>query len=692
MLLPKLSRPRHAWLCCASLLVFPAAHAATKWHDPTPEELSMTSQPEVPGASAVILSREETVDDEDGTWTYSFRIKILNQAGRDKYSNISIVYPRQAGDISYAITRIAARTIHADGAIVPFTGKPFDHMVARSSEETSRQKVLALPDVQVGSILEYRYSIQISSVMYGYGIITRTFVPTFYSQTELFARKVSFFWHSDQGHIGFTSSLPSAGSEVKTKQSELFWDYSINLENVMPVADEPYMPPTSSLAQKIVFYPHLSDSIHNADDFWNETGKGWSKDIDDFIGRTSKLDDAVATITAGASTPEEKLRKLYAAVQQMRNTHFFRELSAKEEKVTGISQPKSALDILNQKRGGDLQLTILFVGLARAAGFKAYIMAVTNRDISRFQPQLLTLQQLDDDIAIVELNGNEIALDPAEPLCPFGQLLWSHSHAGGLRQTATGIALITSPMGNFKDSETRRVADLTIDRSGNESGSVDLGFVGVRALRYRQNTLLDDETSLHQDLEDYLRSHMPKGTDVTLKSIDNLHDEEKPLLVHFHVSGPLGNFTGKSSFVPAQLFQVNETAVFPDPKRALPIEFSYPEMMHDAVRLQYPPTWQLEAAPTDETDSIPGLIGYDSRAKIAPNAIVLRRSYLLNADSLAPARYPELRNYDDKVTTKDHEMILFHIQPTPTPTPAPLTLPRPTLALPPLSHSPTTSN
>ena len=45
-------------LRCAALLVLPllsistVAHAQ-KWIDPTPEELSMTSQPEVPGAAAV---------------------------------------------------------------------------------------------------------------------------------------------------------------------------------------------------------------------------------------------------------------------------------------------------------------------------------------------------------------------------------------------------------------------------------------------------------------------------------------------------------------------------------------------------------------------------------------------------------------------------------------------------------------
>ncbi|MGA8939396.1 MAG: DUF3857 and transglutaminase domain-containing protein [Acidobacteriaceae bacterium] len=669
MIFPTTSGPHRALLCCASFLVFSVAHATTKWQDPTPEELSMTSQPQVPGASAVILSREEIVDDGNGTWTYSYRIKILNQAGRDKYSNISIEYPSEGGYSNYTIASIAARTIHADGTIIPFTGKPFDRLVEHSSDQTTREKVIALPNVQVGSIVEYHYSLVLDARIVETGLRTWSFVPTFYAQTELFARKVSFIWHTAEPHIDLTSSLPGGASAVKIKDKSDSREYSVLLENVLPVADEPDMPPRSSISQKVVFYTQLSDSIHTPQAFWKQTGADWSSDIDDFIGRTSKLSRAAAAITADSTTPEEKLRKLYAAVQQMQNTNFSRELSEQEEKLNGISASSSALDVFKNKRGDDLQLTILFVGLARAAGFKAYVMAVTNRDLGRFYPQFTTLRQLNDDIAIVELNGEDIVLDPAEPFCPFGQLLWTHSDTGGLRQMDKGTALAGSPILGVRHSETRRVANLTIDPGGHESGSVDLAFLGAPALRYRQSILLDDELALHQRLEHYLRDHMPKDTDVTLTSIENLRDEDKPLIVHFHVSGPLGLINGKSSLIPAQLFQTNATAAFTAPTRTLPVDFSYPEIIEDAISLQYPPTWKLAASPTEETDTMQKLMDCIYRIQLTPKAVILHRAYIVNTDSIPTSSYQDLRSFDDKVITKDHEMILFHVQPTPAPVP-----------------------
>jgi len=658
--IPKFRNGRHVLLFCIALLVVASAHAATKWQDPTPEELSMTSQPQVPGTAAVLLYREEIVDDDNGTWSYYSRIKILTQAGRDRYSDISIEYPSQGSDDNFNITSVAGRTIHPDGTVIPFPGKPYDRLVEKSSSETTREKVLALPDVQVGSIIEYRYTMHLADTV----SFARTFIPTFYAQTNSFARAEHFQWHTNQSQIHLTSSLPGGVSAIKIKQGEE-QTYTIDLANVLPVPDEPEMPPLSSLVQKVVFYTDLPDTIRNAQDFWDRYGTFWSRDIDEFIGPPSKLAAAAAEITAGASTPEDKLRKLYAAVQQMENTNFSRERSARENKVIGVSDPKSARDVLQQKRGDDIQLTLLFVGLARAIGMKAYIMAVANRDISHFESQLMTFQQLNDDVAIVELNNQEILLDPAEPLCPFGQLLWTHALAGGLRQTATGVALARSPLPAAKDSETRRVANLILDDTGHESGTVDMCFQGAPALRWRQNTLLGDEAALHQDLEKYLLDLITKGSDVALTSVENLHDANKPLVVHFKVSGPLANFTGKSSFVPAQFFEVNDTPLFPAATRTLPIEFSYPESFHDAVWIKFPASWQIDTAPPAETDIVPKTIGCDYRVQISPTAIILRRDFVLGSINLEPSRYSDLRSFYEKVVTRDHASVLFHIHPTP---------------------------
>ena len=55
------------------------AHA--QWTPPTDEELKMTSQPEVPGAAAVYLFKEEITDDKLHMWSKYVRLKVLTERG-----------------------------------------------------------------------------------------------------------------------------------------------------------------------------------------------------------------------------------------------------------------------------------------------------------------------------------------------------------------------------------------------------------------------------------------------------------------------------------------------------------------------------------------------------------------------------------------------------------------------------------
>ena len=56
---------------------------ADQWTAPTKEELSMTSQPEVPGAAAVYLNKEETTEDKLHAWSIYVRLKVLTEKGKD---------------------------------------------------------------------------------------------------------------------------------------------------------------------------------------------------------------------------------------------------------------------------------------------------------------------------------------------------------------------------------------------------------------------------------------------------------------------------------------------------------------------------------------------------------------------------------------------------------------------------------
>ena len=661
---------RCSYVVFCTLLTIPA-FAATKgtptWIEPTQAELQMTSQPEVPGAASVVLYHEEIVNDPENSWSFYKRIKILNEKGRNDNTSIPINYPRanvwtnswESSD--YDIRSFAGRTIHSDGTIIPFTGAPQELEVRDNHGEKEMKKVFALPDIQVGSIIEYRYTLVTNFKLN----VTYSFIPSWYIQGSAFERKEHFEWFCRIPRVAWTTILPPNAGPVKDDEVAGM-DYnehiSFDIANVMPAPNEPQMAPFGGLTSRILFYQTHHD-VHTPDEFWKERGKDWSRDINSFAKTSSAITETAAQITASAATPEEKLRRIYAAVQALKNTDFTRKHTEQEDKASGIQEPKSVADVLAHKQGGNVQLNELFVALARAAGFKAYIMAVTNRDRSIFLPQWLTFDQLHDDISIVELDGKERYFDPAEPFCPFGQLFWTHADTSGIRQTATGSALASVPAGTIEDSVTERLAGVIIDPSGKETGGITLVFRGMPAIRYRQRVLRNDEKALRDELEDLLHSWLPGGTEVSSTTFENLSDTEKPLLAHFKITGPLATSTAKHALLPGQLFEVSETATFTASDRKTWIFYNYPQRISDQVVVKVPHTWSVESQPEKKAERSGDNAGYQSFVEVSGNQLTMRRDSVTAAIDVKPEDYPGLRDYFTRVITADHEPVVFSIKP-----------------------------
>ena len=140
------------FLFLSLLLIAPAA-ADNAWQPISQDELKMTAEPLAPGAAAIYLYRQVDRDDADfKQYNYS-RIKILTEEGR-KYADVEIPFVKGAENIR----NLQARTIHRDGSIANFEGKAFEKTIVKSQGVKVLTKTFTLPEVQVGSIIEYRYT------------------------------------------------------------------------------------------------------------------------------------------------------------------------------------------------------------------------------------------------------------------------------------------------------------------------------------------------------------------------------------------------------------------------------------------------------------------------------------------------------------------------------------------------------
>jgi hypothetical protein len=612
----------------------------------------MTAEPAAPNASAIFLYREETSDDKLHMHSVYVRLKILTEAGK-KYAEVEIPYERR----SYSITDVSGRTIHSDGSVVPFTGKPYDKMLRKTATYNIQQKVFSMPDAQVGSILEYRYKLRYND--------NWVLPPTWYIQSVLYLRKAHYRFvpfggaeiigerGAPAGTLMWIPMLPK-GDVVKAVHDT----YEVDVENIPPEPDEEYLPPLHSLTYRVYF---LYTSYRTQAEFWKNEGKYWSKQADRFIGPGPGVRAVVGQLTLPADSQDQKLRKLYAAVMSYENTDFTREHSQQEDKAEGLHSIKTTDDVLARKRGSSDEMAMLFVAMARAAGMKAYLMGITNRDSEIFNPNVLSMSQLDDDIAIVNVDGKDQFFDPGQRFCTYGQLHWKHTMAGGLRQIDGGTAFGQSPLGMYMDSKTTRVATLTMDDQGQIGGVVRLGYTGVEALKWRQAALKTDQTEVEKDMEEDLRRLLPGGLTVKLEKTFYLDDPSKQLVANFHVEGPLANATSKRLFVPAEIFEANTKPMFTQAKRETPVYFHYAYQCVDQVSITYPQAVTVESMPKQDQIAMMKLAAMRLDSQNKGNTLTVTRTFALAEIIFKPDEYDQLRAFYSKVGSKDQEQTILKV-------------------------------
>src|SRR5208282_486996 len=146
-----------------------AVNSVTAFRPVNPEELKMTSEPEAPGAPAVILYREVYRDDygQPPHQDDYFRIKILTEEGR-KYGDIEIPYDKDLENV----TGIHARTIKPDGTIVDFDGDVITKSLIKAKGVKYLAKTFTLPAVQAGCVVEYFYTIKLSYALNSHWILS----------------------------------------------------------------------------------------------------------------------------------------------------------------------------------------------------------------------------------------------------------------------------------------------------------------------------------------------------------------------------------------------------------------------------------------------------------------------------------------------------------------------------------------
>lgn len=605
------------------------------WAPVDPQQLRMMEFKPLPGADAVMLYYADEIDDVEHQEFFYSRIKILTDSGK-RFATAEIPLVGNA-----SITDLYARTVHPDGTITEFAGQPFEKVVLRGQGIKIRTLSFTLSQVTPGSIVEYRYELH-----YGDKDLRQ---HEWTVQHDLFAVKQHLFFRFNKHWA--VEWVATRGFDKTPEKDTKSGTLQMDVDNIPPFEPEDQMPPESSYRLKVsFFYPSAFAISPSA--YWFDMGQWWSRGIDSFIGHYKEIRKAAEEAIGKETDPEKRLRRLYARAQQIRNLSYERERTAQEEKREELKDPKNVVDVLKHGYGNRNGITMLFVAMARSLGFSASVVLVSNRQDRFFDRDVLSFDQLDAEVALVELNGKSLFLDPGTRFCPYGLMRWMRTGTAAMDMGDPGT-IISTPPADWHNSLVSRSANMRLNPDGSMKGEIRVEFSGINALERRLSALSTDEAGRKKELEDQLKAWLPFNAKVQLTECTGWENETEGLVAVFDVQLPeYASVAGKRLLVPDALFKPKKRRVLKNGPRKYPVYYRYAVFEADSVVLNVPPGYTTEtiAAPAAaRTD----FASFHTLTSSVGQRVNMERTLLVNVVLLPPDRYEQLRDFFAKVEAAD---------------------------------------
>ena len=372
------------------------------------------------------------------------------------------------------------------------------------------------------------------------------------------------------------------------------------------------------------------------------------------------LQEVVSQTISPADPPEVKLQKLYARVQQLHNTTFDPEQTAKEEKRAKIKDNNNVEDVLKHGYGDAGDLNYLMIGLARSAGFESSRAYIAPRNNNAFLRNMQDVTQLQDEIVWVKLGGRDLYIDPGAKFCAFPYLPWFESGVTGILVDKQGGTSISVPLSPPSDSVRERRADVKLDEDGTLSGKLEISYLRQWGSVKRQEEKEDDEAGKKKDITDELKTVLPPGAVFEITSMSGWDKNSDPVHIEGTVRIPgFATAAGHRILVPLTFFQADQPTSFQHEKRVNSIYFHFPEIEKDSITMHVPSGFKIETLPAPQKSSPGGGFDYSVTSNQNAGVVTVERQLTITGIIFPVSNYSAIRMFFNTVKTDDDGQIVL---------------------------------
>ena len=568
------------------------------WREVTPAELQSKTPKVEADADAEAIFWEVRIDDSSDSelsMKHYVRVKIFTERGREKYSKFDIPYIKGEKKVK----DIAARVIKPDGTIIEITAKDiFERDIISANKVKVKAKSFAVPNIEPGVIVEYRYK----EVIEDAGAVGMSLE----FQKDIPVQTLSYYYKPHNKRDPDAKSYNF--SDTRFVKAEKGY-YLAERTNIPSFKEEPQMPPMDNVrpwmqlqAVRINIVDASAFSIsfsikdpNNMNQYWGAVA-GEKIKLVEFMNKADKeIKKAAMEITAGATTDEEKLRKLYEFCQtQIRNVTYD-PTATDEDKVKAFKQ-KNLTDALKMKFTDAGFLNILFGSMAHSLGFDTRIAYSGNRNKMIFDPRMTNEAFVHRAAIAVQVGSDWKFFDPGTSFVPFGMLAWFEEDTWALVVGEKQHGWIKTPITPIDKTVSRRTGKFKLSEDGTLEGDVRIEYNGQSAVANRFELYDASPAKREESLREEIKQRISTA-EVSGITIENITDISKPLVYQYKIRVPnYAQKTGKRMFFQPGFFEYGMNPLFSSASRKYDIYFPYPWSENDAIEIELPAGFALDSA------------------------------------------------------------------------------------------------
>lgn len=643
------SRTHYALLSlfCLLFVFSPMAFSQSKdWREVSPAELQMKTPRVEADADAEAIFWEVRVDDSSAdelALKHYVRVKIFTERGREKYSKIDLPFFK-----GMKVKDVQARIIKTDGSIVLINKDDvFEREIAKADGIKLKAKSFAVPNIEPGVILEYRYREIISDSTVGNMDLR--------FQRDIPIQEISYYvkpyaYGSNLGYMSF-----NMGDTKFVEDKKGF--YVAKMTNVPALKEEPRMPPEDEVRSwMLIYYNSLSTNWAYVSGIYGRGFKNASKPNND----VKKIAQEVA---GNAQTDIEKLSKLFQyAKTQIKNVTY--DPTVTDEARQEISKKnKNANDVLKNKQGVVADIDMLFGAMATALGFDARVVLSGDRSENFFKPKNENSRFVHPCCVAVKADGNWKFYNPGAYFVSEGMLIWNEENTSAMIAGEKDFYWGETPLSDTDKTTAKRTGRFKLLEDGTLEGIVKIEYTGHLAYRYKMDNYAESVNKREENLKDEIKKRMSTA-EVSNIAIENANDPEKPFIYRFNVRVPnYAQKTGKRIFLQPGFFEYGENPVFSTATRKYDIFFHYPWSEQDAIEIELPKDFALDNADAPATIADPqkiSLLDISIGVNKETNSLVYKRKFYFGGDGhtlFSVRAYEPLKNLFDGFHKADSHTI-----------------------------------